>query len=107
MKDRIMELLNLVSYNRYALENKRDDLTYLFPVITPMDGCPKRKLKPCYEFFREKMFPLIGSSSEADYSMEEITEMIGFTSADYFIRLFHRTYGVTPGKFRRMRQKGN
>ena len=42
-----------------------------------------------------------------DYSMEEITEMIGFTSADYFIRLFHRTYGVTPGKFRRMRQKGN
>ena len=76
MKDRIMELLNLVSYNRYALENKRDDLTYLFPVITPMDGCPKRKLKPCYEFFREKMFPLIGSSSEADYSMEEIRDSI-------------------------------
>lgn len=39
-----------------------------------------------------------------DYSIEEITEMIGFTSSDYFTRLFHRNYGVTPGKFRRIRQ---
>lgn len=36
-----------------------------------------------------------------DFSIEEITSMIGFSSADHFTRLFRKTYGVTPGKFRK------
>lgn len=39
-----------------------------------------------------------------DYSIEEITEMIGFGSSDYFTRLFHKTYGMTPGKYRKSRK---
>ena len=42
-----------------------------------------------------------------DFSMEEIAELIGFSSVDYFIRLFHRTYGITPGKFRKSRQQNS
>lgn len=37
-----------------------------------------------------------------DYSVEEITSMIGFSSADHFTRLFRKTYGITPGKFRKL-----
>ena len=42
-----------------------------------------------------------------DYSVKEITEMIGFTSADYFTRLFYRAHSMTPGKFRRLCKRGN
>lgn len=38
-----------------------------------------------------------------DFSIEEITSMIGFSSADHFTRLFRKTYGITPGKFRKFR----
>ena len=38
------------------------------------------------------------------FSMEEITEIIGFTSVDYFIRLFSKTYGMTPGRYRKAQQ---
>lgn len=88
MKDRIIELLDLVSYNRYALENKRDDVTYVYPVITPLDGLDSEGLNPNYGFFDESMFPLIGSSTEADRSIGEIRDLIilgthGITKYEY------------------------
>lgn len=36
-----------------------------------------------------------------DCSIEEIASRIGFTSADYFTRLFKKNYGTTPGRFRK------
>lgn len=36
-----------------------------------------------------------------DYSIEEITELIGFTSSDHFLRIFRKAFGVTPGKYRK------
>jgi len=88
MKDRITELLGQVSYNRYALEYKRDDDTYVYPVITPMDGCETEGLKPDFDYFKESMYPLTERSFETDHPIEEIRDSIilgthGITKYEY------------------------
>ncbi|MEM9424161.1 MAG: AraC family transcriptional regulator, partial [Spirochaetota bacterium] len=35
-------------------------------------------------------------------SIKEISTMVGFRDHNYFIRVFHRQFGITPGKFRRI-----
>ena len=37
---------------------------------------------------------------ESSWSVEQITEFIGFRSASYFHSLFHRTFGMTPIEYR-------
>lgn len=39
-----------------------------------------------------------------DYSIEEIAERVGFSSASYYSKVFKKTYGVSPLKYR---QSGN
>ena len=36
------------------------------------------------------------------HSIKEISDMVGFNDHNYFIRVFRRRFGITPGKFRRM-----
>ncbi|UKS29301.1 AraC family transcriptional regulator [Paenibacillus sp. HWE-109] len=36
--------------------------------------------------------------------VEHIAEQIGFPNSNYFVRLFHRKVGMTPGRFRKMCQ---
>ncbi|MBQ9307180.1 MAG: helix-turn-helix transcriptional regulator [Clostridia bacterium] len=42
--------------------------------------------------------------TSTDFPMQEIAEIIGFTSVDYFIRLFKRTHDMTPGQYRKTHQ---
>lgn len=37
-----------------------------------------------------------------DYSVEEISRLIGYDSCEYFQRLFKKSVGMTPGNFRRV-----
>lgn len=41
--------------------------------------------------------------NERQLSIREITEILGFSSSEYFIRIFKRQYGLTPNRFRRCR----
>ncbi|MGE5341118.1 MAG: helix-turn-helix transcriptional regulator [Candidatus Omnitrophota bacterium] len=34
------------------------------------------------------------------FSMKEIAERIGFSTSDYFIRIFRQHFGIGPGKYR-------
>lgn len=40
------------------------------------------------------------------HSVAEISEQIGFSSPQYFIRKFRDQYGLTPLEFRKMQMKG-
>ena len=36
----------------------------------------------------------------AHYSIHEISDQVGITDANYFVKCFRREYGITPSDFR-------
>ena len=42
---------------------------------------------------------------ESDLSMNEISEMVGYSSASSFIRFFKSECGITPAQFKEMNEK--
>jgi len=42
---------------------------------------------------------------ETDYSMNQIAEAVGFSSQNYFTRIFKKSTGLTPIKYKNMHQK--
>ncbi|CRZ34052.1 AraC family two component transcriptional regulator [Herbinix hemicellulosilytica] len=42
---------------------------------------------------------------ETDYSMNQIAEAVGFSSQNYFTRIFKKSTGITPIKYKNMHQK--
>ncbi|MBS6062988.1 MAG: helix-turn-helix transcriptional regulator [Peptostreptococcaceae bacterium] len=41
----------------------------------------------------------------SNYSMQEISSIVGFNSQSYFNQLFKKKAGITPGKFRKLYAK--
>lgn len=44
---------------------------------------------------------------EANRSIQEICEMVGYTNASYFTATFKKKYGITPGQFRKNHAKSD
>lgn len=56
--------------------------------------------------FRVKMaWAVLLLEGSKDLSVKQIAEKIGYYCYDYFIRIFKRYFGTTPGKFRALRQR--
>ncbi len=53
------------------------------------------------EFITEKKMKKAIELLEKDMSINEIASFLGYRSAQYFIKVFKTTYGVTPNKFRK------
>lgn len=43
---------------------------------------------------------------KSDIAVTEIYRLVGYSSVNYFYRVFKRYYGVTPGQYREMRKEG-
>ena len=40
------------------------------------------------------------------YSVKEIAEQLGYSSSQYFIKVFKEAYGITPHQFKKKRESG-
>lgn len=63
----------------------------------------------CHQSFRDyvsgvRMARAKELLSTTNLTMERVASSVGYGSADHFQRKFKRTFGITPGQFRRLRQ---
>ena len=55
----------------------------------------------CEFLVREKLFRSIGILKEdSEVTIRELSEKMGFANANYFIRIFKRHFGTSPGRYR-------
>lgn len=83
----------------YSIERLANDMcmsrSNLHRKIKSMTGLSATDLLQKYRM--EKSAELL---SQTDYSVETISEMVGYSSASYFIQAFKKFYHTTPGKLR-------
>ena len=41
--------------------------------------------------------------ADVDLTVKDLSEMMGFCNADYFIQVFKRYFGITPGRYREVK----
>ena len=76
MADRVDYLLDILSYGRYELPNDRSSNAYINPVITPVKGCDRRRLRASGDFFNQRMFPLLEKADDKEYSLEKAQDIL-------------------------------
>lgn len=55
----------------------------------------------CEFLVREKLFRSVGIlKQDTQLTIREISEKMGFANSNYFIRIFKRHFGTTPGRYR-------
>lgn len=55
----------------------------------------------CEYLVREKLFRAVSILKDNnDITIKEISELIGFSNANYFIRIFKERFGTSPGRYR-------
>ncbi len=55
----------------------------------------------CEFLVREKLFRSIGILKEdRQITIKELSEKMGFANSNYFIRIFKRHFGTSPGRYR-------
>lgn len=57
--------------------------------------------KPAEFLNREKLSRAIALIGKKEISVKEVSQKMGFHSPDYFIRLFKKYFGTTPGKYKK------
>lgn len=58
------------------------------------------------EYIREKKLNRALELIDQDYSMKEIASRLGYSSSQYFIKVFKETYGVTPFQYKKNKKAG-
>lgn len=53
------------------------------------------------EYVKEKKLERAIAFMEEDYSINEIAEKLGYSTSQYFIRIFKSVYGVTPNQYKK------
>lgn len=55
----------------------------------------------CEFLVREKLFRSVGIlKKDAKLTIRELSEKMGFSNSNYFIRIFKRHFGTSPGRYR-------
>lgn len=55
----------------------------------------------CEFLAREKLFRAVGILKENNrLTIKELSEKLGFANSNYFIRIFKRHFGTSPGRYR-------
>ncbi len=80
----VEQLASAMCMSRSSLHRKIKDVSNL----TPVDFIRLVRLKKAAELIREY-----------NYRVVEVCEMVGINSPSYFIKLFHRQFGMTPKEF--------
>lgn len=57
------------------------------------------------EYIRERKLSRAIELMEEDYSIKEIAEQLGYSSAQYFIKVFKESYGITPFQYKKNQEK--
>lgn len=68
----LRKLMDIFSYERYALQNSRSDTSYIYPIIMPIEGCKYKKAEGMGEFFCQEMYPLMEKNDHVKYGIEEV-----------------------------------
>lgn len=71
-ENKLLKLMDIFSYGRYVLPNSRNDTSYIYPVIMPLEGCYKQKPAVRKEFFRQPIYPLLEKNDRIQYEVKEI-----------------------------------
>lgn len=80
----VEQLASSLCMSRSSLHRKIKDVSNL----TPVDFIRLMRLKKAAELIRNN-----------NYRVAEVCEMVGISSPSYFIKLFHRQFGMTPKEF--------
>ena len=80
----VEQLASALCMSRSSLHRKIKDVSNL----TPVDFIRLVRLKKAAELIRNN-----------NYRVAEVCEMVGISSPSYFIKLFHRQFGMTPKEF--------
>lgn len=108
ISDRVIEyILNC------SLEELQNVTVYRLAQVFGVNRCYlARKFKSdkdftlCEYLVREKLFRAVTILKEDDeITIKEITELIGFSNANYFIRIFKEHFGTSPGRYREFIRK--
>lgn len=60
----------------------------------------------CEFLVREKLFRAVGIlKEEAHLTIKDLSEKMGFANSNYFIRIFKRHFGTSPGRYREWIQR--
>jgi AraC-like DNA-binding protein len=55
----------------------------------------------CEFLVREKLFRAVDLlKSDDELTIRELSEKMGFSNSNYFIRIFRRHFGISPGQYR-------
>ena len=85
-KIKIDKLAEVAGYSRYHFTRQFK----LYAGVTPVQYIAELRLKEAISWLRETSAPL-----------KEIAPRCGFPDGNYLCRVFHNSYGITPGEFRR------
>lgn len=57
------------------------------------------------EYIKEKKVKPGAGTDQQDYSMKDIAYRLGYSSPQYFIKIFKETYGITPYQYKKRQDK--
>lgn len=103
LSDRVIEYIL-----HSSLEELREVTVYRLAQIFRVNRCYlARRFKGdkdftlCEFLVREKLFRAAAILKESDrVTINELSELIGFSNANYFIRIFKEYFGTSPGRYR-------
>ena len=76
--------------------------TYISQLINNEFNCSFSEFVNEYRIIKAKK--LLSDPSITNYSLDHISELVGFGSLNTFIRVFKESEGITPGRFRDMKK---
>ena len=104
LKERLEQIIGDHLEHDISLDYLSDSLSIRSDVLSRMF----RQLmgKGYTEYIREKKLNRALELIDQDYNMKEIASRLGYSSSQYFIKLFKETYGVTPFQYKKKKKAG-
>ncbi|KEZ90985.1 helix-turn-helix transcriptional regulator [Lacrimispora celerecrescens] len=104
LKERLEQIIRDHLEHDISLDYLSDSLSIRPDVLSRMF----RQLmgKGYTEYIREKKLNRALELIDQDYSMKEIASRLGYSSSQYFIKVFKETYGVTPFQYKKKKMAG-
>lgn len=102
LKDRIIRIIDENLETRISLDYLADELHMRPDAVSRMF---KQMMGKGYaEYIKEQKLDRAVRLMDEGYSVKDIAEQLGYSSSQYFIKVFKEAYGITPHQFRKNRE---
>lgn len=102
LKDKIIQIIDENLETCISLDYLADELHMRPDAVSRMF---KQMMGKGYaEYIKEKKLNRAVNLMDEGYSVKEIAEQLGYSSSQYFIKVFKEAYGITPHQFKKKKE---